>query len=392
MRKQKPDRGVSHALLHPSDNLPEHIPEKIVIVGAGPAGCVAAIMLGREGFDVTLVEQHRFPRDKVCGECLSTLGLSVLESLGLREKLRSRCNPVPLLRTVCITADGSRLELKLPAAMWGISRTALDSALLSLAAGSCRILQPARAERLSHGDNLVFLSVRDLASNSITVIRADWVLIADGKGALGNSKPVPTRDLGVKSHWRGLDAPRDAIELFGVDGHYGGIAPVDDQQFNISFSVPAIKVQAFAGDLDGLFRSFARQNRELHRQLGGATRCSVWLAAPLPRFGVADHWPRGVIPLGNAAAALEPIGGEGMGLAMQSAVTVATELISARNSSRAVNLPGMRNQFRRVWTPRRAACRLAAAVFSRPALASPAIELFNCAPSLGAGLMRLVGK
>ena len=48
----------------------------IVVIGAGPAGSVAAALLARAGLDVILIEQHRFPRDKVCGECLSALGIA----------------------------------------------------------------------------------------------------------------------------------------------------------------------------------------------------------------------------------------------------------------------------------------------------------------------------
>ena len=43
----------------------------MTIIGAGPAGSVAAIALARLNWRVTLVEQHDFPRDKVCGECVS---------------------------------------------------------------------------------------------------------------------------------------------------------------------------------------------------------------------------------------------------------------------------------------------------------------------------------
>ena len=47
---------------------------KILTVGGGPAGALASVLLARRGHAVTLIEQHRFPRDKVCGECLSALG------------------------------------------------------------------------------------------------------------------------------------------------------------------------------------------------------------------------------------------------------------------------------------------------------------------------------
>ena len=60
---------------------------KVTVIGAGPAGCVAAMLLARSGVDVTVVEQHLFPRDKVCGECLSALAIQTLEAVGLAEGL-----------------------------------------------------------------------------------------------------------------------------------------------------------------------------------------------------------------------------------------------------------------------------------------------------------------
>ena len=59
-----------------------------LVIGGGPAGSSAAMLLARAGWAVTLVEQHRFPRDKVCGECLSALGLRILGALGLTSAVR----------------------------------------------------------------------------------------------------------------------------------------------------------------------------------------------------------------------------------------------------------------------------------------------------------------
>jgi heterodisulfide reductase subunit A-like polyferredoxin len=54
-----------------------------VIVGAGPAGSSAAILLARAGWSVALVEKQRFPRRKVCGECIAASNLSLLDALGI---------------------------------------------------------------------------------------------------------------------------------------------------------------------------------------------------------------------------------------------------------------------------------------------------------------------
>src|SRR3989442_5410600 len=104
----------------------------VTILGAGPAGSIAAILLARGGINVTLAEQHRFPRDKVCGECLSALGISVLCRSGLAGIVLS-AGAVDLTHVAMHPRDGDSLVLELPEIMWGISRCALDSLLIDAA-------------------------------------------------------------------------------------------------------------------------------------------------------------------------------------------------------------------------------------------------------------------
>src|SRR5687767_15423029 len=98
----------------------------VTIIGGGPAGSTAAILLVRAGWDVTLVEQSRFPRDKVCGECLSALGFAVLTRLGLTDAFH-RLGSVRLDRATVHPSSGRHLTLRLPSPMWGMSRRALDA-------------------------------------------------------------------------------------------------------------------------------------------------------------------------------------------------------------------------------------------------------------------------
>jgi menaquinone-9 beta-reductase len=58
----------------------------VVVIGGGPAGSAAAIELARAGRDVTLVDRARFPRDKACGDGITTGALRLLEVLGLQPR------------------------------------------------------------------------------------------------------------------------------------------------------------------------------------------------------------------------------------------------------------------------------------------------------------------
>ncbi len=64
-----------------------------VVIGAGPAGAVAARTLAAAGWQVALVEKSEFPRAKLCGEFLSTPSLAVLDGAGIGEAFRDQAGP-----------------------------------------------------------------------------------------------------------------------------------------------------------------------------------------------------------------------------------------------------------------------------------------------------------
>jgi flavin-dependent dehydrogenase len=358
----------------------------VLIIGAGPAGSIAAIALARAGAAVTIVEQHRFPRGKVCGECLSSLGYDVLQRMGLADTFRA-ANPVRLTRTILHAADGTSVASPLPRPMWGLSRERFDALLLSEAARyGAKVLQPARAESIT-GGTPPHVRIRDLTTNQTLHLRPEVVVVAEGKGLVERAPPPePTGDFGIKTHFTHVDGPTDAIELFSTTGRYGGLAPIEGGKWNAAFSVSAGQLKQFRGDVDALFTSLVSGNVNLSRRLQSATRMGDWLASPLPRFGVRTNWPANVIAVGNAAAAIEPIGGEGMGLAMRSAELAAEAILDRWSSDR------LATNHRRLWRVRRPACRAAAVALSSRPTARTALRLLAAAPVILRAGMRLVGK
>lgn len=341
----------------------------VTIIGAGPGGCVAATLLARGGIDVTLVEQHRFPRDKVCGECLSALGIATLTRSKLIDFIE-RLRPSRMTRGVIVSHDGFESSLHLPAEMWGISRLAMDDALLTVARDAgVRIVQPARCEAVNVNGR-VTARLRALEDNAMHVIESNWLIVADGKGAIGLDRAAPSGDMGLKAHFTGVEDGLDAITLFGTRGHYVGLAPIENGEWNVAMNVPANRLRDARGEFDRFFKQLTEENRGLASRFAHAKRSSDWLTSPLPRFAVAPRWPERVIPIGNAAAALEPIGGEGMGLAMRSAEMVAEEMLASIRVSRAVDTFSLQKSMNHLWKRRSWSCRAGAMLLSNPLTAS----------------------
>jgi 2-polyprenyl-6-methoxyphenol hydroxylase-like FAD-dependent oxidoreductase len=364
----------------------------ITLIGAGPAGSAAALMLARLGWCVTLIEQSRFPRDKVCGECVSAVGVDVLERLGVLPSLCA-AGGVWLCQAIIHAGDGDCALASLPRPMLGISRHVLDKLLLETARGAgVRIRQPARCEMMQATAAGLTLRVRDLECNQVESLTPALVILADGRSALPHAPPAATGDIGIKSHWTGIPGPRDAIELFGCAGCYGGLAPIEGGRWNCAFSVPARRVRAHRGNLEALFMELTHENQALAQRLTGAIRIGPWLASPLPRFAVRKKWPPRVIPIGNAAAAMEPIGGEGIGLALRSAELAVAALHAAGGFWDESAARRLGREFASLWNLRRLTCRTAALVVSSTNAVGAAVEWMRTNEGLVSLAIRALGK
>jgi flavin-dependent dehydrogenase len=143
-----------------------------LVVGAGPAGAVAAALLADRGWRVLLVDKSAWPREKVCGGCLNAAAVQMLGDVGLAGALRQSQR----LDRVTWHAGTRRLEI---AATGGVAilRSDLDAALVAAAVSRGVTFLPNTAAKLlpaSSGNNFRMISL------GTETIRARVVLACDG--------------------------------------------------------------------------------------------------------------------------------------------------------------------------------------------------------------------
>lgn len=395
-----------------------------IVIGAGPAGSSAAILLARAGWSVALVESKRFPRRKVCGECIAATNLPLLEALGLGAAVRQQAGPE--LRRVALWCGEEEITAALPASEddhlpWGLAlgREHLDLLLLRQArTAGATVLQPCRARAVQVDAQGVGYEVEVADARSLRlVLRAPVVIRAHGSweappaGETTMKRRHRAADLlGFKASFRNAALDDGLLPVLAFAGGYGGMVRASDGLTTLACCIRRDRLAACRRDGGGgcevageaIETLLRRDCRGVRDALRDASRIAPWLAAGPMRPGVRVGSGRanGFL-IGNAAGEVHPIVGEGISMALQSAWLLCEELAGCADAFRR----DARGELRRREIQRRYVSRWRAhfvrrmrlaAFFAhaamRPGIAAPLLPLLRRAPALLAMAARASGK
>lgn len=355
----------------------------VAVIGAGPAGSAAATLLARAGLDVTLIEAKAFPRAKVCGEYVSPAATDILERLLSPDELRAAGATRPD-RFVLQLGTKSR-EWRTPTPAWGLSRRTLDALLVEQAtAAGAVVRQPASVRTVAYHDERVTLTLAEGDA-----IEADLVIHADGVGRHDPAGPTPMIDgvVGHKCHAR-LPNPVPGVGMRAGNGAYLGTITVEDGVSTIALAASRAHIARHRGDADAMCAA-------LWPGYDAAYRDGPWLACGVARSRYVEPGHPRSVRLGNAAGAVDPVGGEGIGLALWSAAACC-DLLGAHDPITTETLAHAKREFARAYRARLRwrlpACRLGAAFLSRPLLVRAAWPLLAAPELTIRPWYRLTGK
>jgi flavin-dependent dehydrogenase len=397
----------------------------VIVVGAGPAGAMAACELARRSLRVLLVDKSAFPRPKVCGCCLNGQALALLQARGL-ESMISNLGAVPL-RHLLLAAGGRRAILSLPAGL-ALSREALDMNLANAAVEKGVVFLPNTNATL---DNLT-TSARQviLRSNGHQVLaKSAVVLAADGLGgsfaerrAGRDNAPVTEVMIDRAPRTQSHSVPKNGSA--GASPSRNGYLPVVRNDSRIGAAVIVERGPAFyqsetiymacgTGGYVGLVRledgrlniAAALDSRAL-RAAGHAGHLAtkilheaslppvpdilqrVWKGTPhLTRHASLLATER-LFVLGDAASFVEPFTGEGISWALRSAIAVAPLTARAVRDWKPELEKEWTDTFHREVERRQIICRLTAGLLRCPRLTTMLVWMLAFLPSLSSPVIR----
>ncbi|MHA6721581.1 NAD(P)/FAD-dependent oxidoreductase [Sphingomonas sp. RS2018] len=288
-------------------------------LGAGPAGCAAAITLARAGVRATMLERSREDEDALCGGFLSWRTLATLESLGIAA---DSLNPAPVTR-VRLFAGERRAESRLPAPARAVSRRRLDA-----------IMRAQVGDGIERGVTVRAVEDGHVRLGDGATLTPETLILATGKHDVrGVGRPHDVSDPAIGLRLRLAASPTltrlvaDAVELHLFDGGYAGLALQEDGSANLCLALRRSRMTAAGGPaalLDRLSCDHPHLGERIGRIAAGAAIDAV---ANVP-YGWRARDSDGPYRVGDQAAVIPSLAGEGMGIAIATGILAAQAIIA----------------------------------------------------------------
>ena len=301
----------------------------LIVVGAGPAGSTCAALCAMAGKKVLLLEASRFPRDKVCGDCLNPTAWPVLEQLGVASRVRALPSSVPRMIRFSVIGAGET-EIPLPA-----SHAATPELVVRRRDFDALLVEHAIASGVEFQDGSPATSFRRVSNRwEITTSLGEshlsgHVVAADGRNSvtaryLGMHAPLKrTARIGLQTH---IPHPREydgTLEMRIYSNGYGGLADLGNGIANLCLVAN-----------DGAMKELRKEAEKYYPMASAAAWRSITPISRAPARSVAHN---GVFLCGDAARVVEPFTGEGISFALRSGALLSS-ILNLGESDR----PGMR--------------------------------------------------
>ncbi len=316
----------------------------VLVIGAGPAGSAAALTLARAGLHVVLVDQHAFPRDKVCGDGLIPDAHNALRKLGVLDAVLAQAQSSS--HVGCIGPRGGRVDV--PGVLAVLPRKQLDDILCRAAvAAGARMFAPVRfTAPIEAGGSVVGATLHH--GDSTRQVRARWVLLATGavpQGLLaaGMSERHTPSGVALRGYVKNaaMVGRIDKLEIVwhrALTPGYGWIFPCRDGVFNIGVGIADSHDRQRDGkltkrelNLRQVMDDFTRIYAPARELMQGGTLLGPMKGAPLRCTLEGARFTRpGLMVIGEAAGSTYSFTGEGIGKAMETGIHAAESLLAGR--------------------------------------------------------------
>jgi menaquinone-9 beta-reductase len=324
----------------------------VCIVGAGPAGIIAALFLAKAGVDCILTDKASFPRDKICGDGISGWVLSVLNQL--EEGLPGQLSQQPFVvhsYGIRIVAPNHR-QIDLPFLIQNNSLPGVPPGFI------CRrldfdnyLIEEARKKKeITLLENMEITKFEDKGSHAelttekgerietrlvIFANGANSIFMKDPGGIIKAKKNIMT---GIKTYYKGVTGlhEQNYVELHFLKPFLPGyfwIFPLTGGLANVGVGLDQYRIAKSKINLKNLMLKAIDTIPYLIGRFEKAEQVSRIEAYNLPLWdGRRNISGKRFMLTGDAASLVDPVTGEGIGHAAISGMLAAGQAVQSIQS------------------------------------------------------------
>jgi menaquinone-9 beta-reductase len=244
----------------------------VAIVGAGPAGCSAAIFLARRGYSIAMIDRSVFPREKFCGDFLNPANWEIFEKLGVQDALLSLGHEK--IDTFRLSTPSATVSVPFPSQNGrrgfglGLRRSLLDDLLLRLAEKEgVALKQGSKPRSLGRDSSGWIMTCGDDSAEE--KVRAKLLIGADGRNSwvanqVGLTAPNERagKFVAFQLHLSSADGVNGDVQIHVFPGGYGGLVGLGGGMATLCFAIDKIMARE-AARMEDLLKKYLCQNPRL---------------------------------------------------------------------------------------------------------------------------------
>jgi menaquinone-9 beta-reductase len=354
----------------PTANGKQRCQYDVVIVGAGPAGSVLGWALARRGVNALILDRAIFPREKVCGDYIEPRGLRLLDEMGCLKPLEAD-SPLPIASSATFVNSTCRYRGKIP--FYGlrddlpphgyiITRERLDHLLLQTAETvGATVEQGTAVTGITTDKKSAVIEAqrgkRRVVYKTRLVVGADGVnsIVARSAGLLAWDRRYMA--LSQRAYAEGIDGDvGEAVFYFDSEFFpgYGWMFPMSGGIVNLGVGLLSETAERLSINIPRLFDQFVEKLKHSHHRCAKLRLIRRPIGGIVKTYGGAgpNYFNCGLL-IGDAGSFVDPMTGEGITPAMESAL-IAADVIQNALSEQTVDsesLSGYEKSFRAYFDP-----------------------------------------